>query len=54
MRVISVPLLTLWMMLSLFGITLFGLTHLLCVGAFTLEVLRRPARQRRETMTQQA
>lgn len=52
MRVISVPLLTLWMMLSLFGITLFGLTHLLCVGAFALEVLRRPVRRRHEALPQ--
>jgi hypothetical protein len=29
---------------ALLGITLFGLTHLLCVGAITIEVLR-PAKR---------
>lgn len=45
MWVVSVSLMTLWMMLALLGITLFGLTHLLCIGAIALEISRQPLRR---------
>ena len=43
---VSVLLVTLWMVLVLLGLTFFGLTHLLCAGAVSIELLRRPAARR--------
>lgn len=43
MWVVSVLLLTLWMVLVLLGLTFFGLSHLLCAGAISIELFRRPA-----------
>lgn len=39
----SLALLTLWMALALLGLTFFGFTHLIGLGAIALELLRRPA-----------
>lgn len=45
MWIVSVSLLALWMACALLGVTLFGLTHLLGIGAIAIELMRRPARR---------
>jgi len=42
MWIVSVLLMTLWMVSALLGFTLFGLTHLLGLGAIAIELLRHP------------
>ncbi|MCC6348698.1 MAG: hypothetical protein IT347_03785 [Candidatus Eisenbacteria bacterium] len=49
MWIVSVALMTSWMVCVLLGFTFFGLTHLLCAGAVALEVFRRPARRAAST-----
>ena len=45
MLLVSVLLMTLWMACALLGFTLFGFTHLLCIGAIAIEVLRSHPRR---------
>jgi hypothetical protein len=45
MTLVSISLMTLWMVCALLGFTVFGLTNLLLLGAVTIEVLR-PAPKR--------
>ena len=45
MWIVSVSLLALWMVFTLLGATFFGLTHLLGIGAITIEVLRGRAKR---------
>jgi len=40
MLIVSVSLMTLWMVCALLGFTLFGFTHLLFISAIAIEVMR--------------
>ena len=42
MWVLSVSLLALWMVCSLLDYTMFGLTHLLFIGAVAIQLFHRP------------
>ena len=46
---VSVALMTRWMVLVLLGHTCFGLSHLLCAGAISIELFRGPSGRRRPT-----
>jgi len=44
---VSVALMSLWMVLVVLGHTFFGLSHLLCAGAISIELFRGPSGSRR-------
>lgn len=43
---IGVALMSMWMVLALLGLTFHGLSHLLCAGAISIELFRRPGARR--------
>lgn len=46
MWIISVALMSIWMVLTLLGFTFHGLAHLLFASSVGIELLRRPAAHR--------
>ena len=46
MWIISVALMSMWMVLALLGFTFHGLAHLLFAGSVGIELLRRPGAHR--------
>lgn len=46
MWLVSVSLMTTWMVCLVLGFTLFGLAHLLCAGAVAIELCRSNAGRR--------
>jgi len=45
MWLVSLSLMTTWMVLLLLGLTFFGLAHLLCAGAIAIELFRTEAKR---------